>query len=174
MDHCPRATAALVTLRTSETTSSISQIPSERLQMAPIAAGNRNILLLSNATFARSDSQELTISALIFAHILTSDLSFAQSVARPSPASTIANATRVFILEKRSLSAGAPSRVTRIGVVDEGLLVPTPWAGILGRKLDVSASSLYLTRKPPRGRKPGWKSNSKRKSQLDWLRLSQW
>lgn len=174
MDLFRPAIAALVTLQISGITSLTSQTPSERLQMAPIAAGNRNTLPLSNATFARSVSLERTISARTSAHTLTSGHSFAQSVAKHSLDSTIANATKVFTPARKSLSAEALCKAIHSGAADADSHVPMLWAGILGQKLAVSASSLCSTKKPPRGRRPGWKSISRHKSQQAWSRRSRW
>lgn len=135
-------------------------------------AGNRSTQLHSNAISAQSDSQERTIFVHIFAHIRTNDPLFVQSAVKRSHVSTIASATKVFIRARRSSSVKATYRAAQAGAVGADLLVQMLWVDTSDQKLDESASSLCLTRKPLKGKKHGLKNSSRRKLPQVWLHLN--
>ena len=153
-----------------ETTFLILPILSARRPTARIAAGNKSTRLHSSATCVQSVSLELTTFVLIFAHIQTNDLSFAQCVVKRSRVSTIASATKVFTRVRRNSFVEATCKLVQAGVAGADLLVQMLWVDTLDRKPDESASNPCLMRKPLRDGKPGSKSSNKHKLLQVWWR----
>ena len=76
--------------------------------------------------------------------------SFALSVGKPSPANTIENDTKVYIVVKRSLCAAENSSLAGNGVVAVNSRAPMLWGGTFDPRLVAFASSPFWTKKQPK------------------------
>ena len=137
-------------LHPSRTVTTFSILPTHpELHQVITSTRYRSIPLPSNALSARSASLGLTTFAHISAPIPTSDLSFAQSAAKPSLDNTTVSAMKAYTRARRNSSVKATSHTMVHGAAGGDLLEQTLWVGISAPKPAACALSPYLMKKLP-------------------------
>lgn len=146
--------AALAMLRTSATTS-LTWL-TQRDHLVPVVRVNvyRSIRLPSNAIYARSASPAPTICDHICARTRTRDPSCVLSAGKHLQDNTIANDTKAFTVERRSLYAEVNCKVAHPGDVADALHAQMHLVVISAAKQVGCASSHFSTKKLQTGTRP--------------------